>query len=441
MNTISRRSFLAAASAVVAAPISSLACATGKPDPDVLDIAVVGAGVSGCYAAWRLSASAPGQTIAVFERNNRIGGRLWSIKPEGMTQQVAELGGMRIANNQLPLLNLTRLLNLALDPYPGTEPNNLYYLRGIRSRAKDLVCSPKFGYRPSKAFEGKTGDELFSYVLRELTGKTAWTHESFTAAKPSFTFQGRPLNALPYQYVFRQVLGTEALRFFLASTGYGRPNINVVQFLEEVESALFIKGFTHVRGGYDLVPKGLAEQAKKQGASFQLGKTLIDLKFDGDLTVLTFASSDGETTQARARNVILTIPDTAYGLIDRSSPLQKPNGMTALLDNPQGVPATKVYVNFPTQWWRQLGMTSGRSIIDLPLRQTVLSQRPQRPGAHAQPLRLGPDGRRLLGSAPPASDQTPDGREKPRRKGDRGPTQRAAQHLGFRALRVALSHL
>ena len=287
---------------------------------EVIDTAIIGGGVSGCFAAWRLSAKAQHGSIAVFERSERIGGRLYSVKPKGMTDQVAELGGMRIANNQTPLLNLTKLLNLTLDPYPATEPDNLYYLRGLHTRAKDLVCSPEFGYHPTKAFEGKTNSELFSYLLEHLTGKISWTREDFTAAKQAMTFHGHPLNDLPYEYVFRHVLGTEASRFLIETTGYGRPNTNVLQFLEEGALDLFINGFQHVRGGYDLVPKGLAEQARAQGASFNFNHSLIDLQFDGELTVLQFACENGKTTEVRARNVIMAIPDTAYQFIDGASP-------------------------------------------------------------------------------------------------------------------------
>lgn len=373
----------------MAIPTTSLGRGIRRLHREVLDVAIVGGGVSGCYAAWRLSARAPNRSVGVFERSDRIGGRLWSVKPKGMSEQVAELGGMRIANNQTPLLNLTRLLNLTLDPYPATEPDNFYYLRGIRTRAKDLVCSPEYGYRPEKKFEGKTSDELFDHTLQELTGKTEWTREAFDAAKSSMTFQGHPLNELPYEFVFRQLLGTEASRFLLQTTGYGRPNVNIVQFLEEAALDLFIKSFKHVRGGYDLVPKSLAEQAKAQGATFTMGMTLVDLQFDGDITVLTFSSGNDSTTEVRAKHVILTIPDTAYEFIEPKSPLSQPNGMTTLLANMQGVPATKVYVNFPSQWWRQLGMTAGRSITDLPLRQCFYLNDPSGRGLTLSPYASG----------------------------------------------------
>ena len=57
------------------------------------DVVVVGGGVSGAYAAWRLRAGA-GKDVALVEMSDRIGGRLESIVPPGMQNLVAEFGGM-----------------------------------------------------------------------------------------------------------------------------------------------------------------------------------------------------------------------------------------------------------------------------------------------------------------------------------------------------------
>jgi len=68
MSRISRRSFLAASAALVAAP------ALGAPsDTGDVDVVVVGAGAAGIAAARRIVAAK--KSVAVFEATNRIGGR------------------------------------------------------------------------------------------------------------------------------------------------------------------------------------------------------------------------------------------------------------------------------------------------------------------------------------------------------------------------------
>ena len=108
---VERRTSAVSRRAVLAGAISLGVLPTATPRPlrrgsDVLDVLVVGGGVAGCYAATRLAESTPDSRVELHERSDRIGGRLWSVKPAGMDRQVAELGGMRIADDQTPLLGL-----------------------------------------------------------------------------------------------------------------------------------------------------------------------------------------------------------------------------------------------------------------------------------------------------------------------------------------------
>src|ERR1044072_2134103 len=63
---------------------------------EMLDVAIVGGGVSGVYSGWRLLTRGGRKRVTVFEASNRIGGRLLSIPAPGIGNMVAELGGMRI---------------------------------------------------------------------------------------------------------------------------------------------------------------------------------------------------------------------------------------------------------------------------------------------------------------------------------------------------------
>ena len=134
---IKRRDFLKQAGAgtllALCSPLSMLGAESKETE---YDLVVVGAGVAGTYCSWRLAeAHESGRCkIGLFEASNRIGGRLFSIRPPGFEKECAELGGMRIGSDQLLTLALARELDLSLLPNPPATPENFYYLRGTRWR-------------------------------------------------------------------------------------------------------------------------------------------------------------------------------------------------------------------------------------------------------------------------------------------------------------------
>src|SRR3954447_15235334 len=100
---------------------------------EVLDVAIVGAGVAGVYAAWRLRTDTPKgrpqPNVQVFEQSGRVGGRLLSVQPPELPGVFCELGGMRYISSQRLVRSLIEnRLSLRTLPFSVGEPENLNYL-------------------------------------------------------------------------------------------------------------------------------------------------------------------------------------------------------------------------------------------------------------------------------------------------------------------------
>ncbi len=113
-----------------------------QPSSKILDLAVIGAGVSGLYSAWRLleDASRRGQAINVtlFEGSERVGGRLLSVEPPFIHDTQVELGGMRFSQSHRITRDLVRTLGLATRELADANPNNVAFLRGQRLKKGEL---------------------------------------------------------------------------------------------------------------------------------------------------------------------------------------------------------------------------------------------------------------------------------------------------------------
>lgn len=170
-------SWLPPALAAALVPGSAMAQATDEASPSAddaaspdqtLDVAIVGGGIAGCYAAYRLlygdidPDSALGKLkaknggkldVGLFEYSGRVGGRLLSAEipqqadpkkgigvddPES-ARRYAEFGGFRFQEQMHIVRDVAKLLELEHEPFPVDEPpENFVFLRGERFRRGEL---------------------------------------------------------------------------------------------------------------------------------------------------------------------------------------------------------------------------------------------------------------------------------------------------------------
>jgi monoamine oxidase len=84
----------------------------------------------------------------------------------------------------------------------------------------------------------------------------------------------------------------------------------------------------------------------------------------------------------RARHVVLALPRRAIELLDGDSIIFADASFRALLETVRPVPAAKAFLGYEEPWWRKLGIVAGRTITDLPIRQTYyFGTEGEQPGA------------------------------------------------------------
>jgi protoporphyrinogen oxidase len=84
-----------------------------------LNLAIVGAGAAGTSVADAMKRARPEWSIVLFERTNRIGGRLMSVKIEGLEHPI-ELGGMRFLTSHARIASMVDELGLRSHPFDTT---------------------------------------------------------------------------------------------------------------------------------------------------------------------------------------------------------------------------------------------------------------------------------------------------------------------------------
>lgn len=363
-------------------------------DASVLDVAVIGGGVSGAYVAWRLlgpdadnspllrehraARGGAGLRVGLFEQSDRIGGRLWSVAPPGMPHVRAELGGMRFKDDQILVTNLVDHLELPVTPFLSGGEDNLYYLRGRRFRqSKEPKAVP---YALPDRFQGMDADSIVMAAFEQfIPGVLELDPTGWERVRREATYDGVPLASLGFWYLMNLALEPEAYQYVRDAAGYNdfTASVNAVEIMHgwTVDFA-FNPSYNTLRDGFQTLPKTLATRAEAAGAMIHQGHRLRSLtlgepRSDEATIELAFEAGDqAEPVRFRARHVVLAMPRRAIELLDDDSFIFADPGFRDLLSTVRAVPAAKAFLGYEQPWWQDLGIKAGRTITDLPIRQT-----------------------------------------------------------------------
>ena len=377
-----RRLLQGAGAGVVLAGCASLA----KPIPPAgqADVVIVGAGIAGLTAAWRLRQQ--GVRVQVFEAQQRVGGRMLSLRGHFADAQVVELGGELIDSDHTQIRALASELGLQLDDLlDGDADHDCWYFDGRLIDEAEIV----------RAFV-----PVASAIQRDLAAAGEGSFDS-TDHNPAF----RALDALSIaQWLDRNgVIGwLRKLLDVAYTTEMGleitqQSAMNFLTFIGTSDAqALHIFGTSderfHVRGGNDLIPQALAARLHD---AIEPGHVLEALDGDANGYVLSFRNGSA-SRQLRAQQVVLALPFTL---------LRKVRLGVALPANKRHAIATLAYgsnaklmIGFEHRAWRE-HHANGASMSDLAYQTSWETSRKQAGrsgvltnftgGAHGLALRQG----------------------------------------------------
>jgi monoamine oxidase len=348
--------------------------ARAAPGAEGRNVAVVGAGLAGLYAATLMAGK--GASVTVYEAGDRVGGRVASLR--GLFPgQVAERGAELIDTTHVTLRGLATAYGLTLESYaasklPGDES---FYFDGQHYSEAQVV-------EEFRAFVPALRDDL----SKLSNGPTAFVYND-TDRRLDFTSLADYLRLRGAGPLIRQVLdvaytiefGREidrqsslAMLFFVAANRRS----NFTPF------GVFSDERFHIVEGNDQVPIRMAQALPKP---VQLGRRLLAVARGADGRVKLTLGDGGRTFEAVHDAAVLTLPAPAMRQVvfDPSCALSAAKQF-AIAKFDYGT-NSKLMIGFRGIPWYERYNSNGSSYSDLPNHQNTWATNPSK----AVPLQRG----------------------------------------------------
>ncbi|XP_045196895.2 L-amino-acid oxidase-like isoform X2 [Mercenaria mercenaria] len=351
------------------------------------DIAIIGAGISGSYAAWRLREK--GLKISLYEYSDRIGGQCFTVQLPDIPDVNIEMGALRFVPSWHPLLNKTiHELGLDVEDLKKAESGDgdtLYYLRGKHMSYSELPVKAPYNIPENYRIDYDTLHwQIYMNTTLESSRVETLTDENRQYIK---TLDGVDLYRQSWDVFSGKYLDKETTSYIVDAAGYDYEfeGTSAAQYVPKsnTPSGWNTARFITPSKGFQAVPTTMVEQFLNASAKhiFQRNFHLRSINRNRDgLYILKFqptATKAGITSDVKgatpkmmcARKVLLAVQKLALENLDWD--VLKNDPVKDILENSLvSIHATKMFLGYETTWWRNMQLYSNSIVSDTHLRAT-----------------------------------------------------------------------
>ena len=369
--------------------------------PDVL---IVGGGVSGLFAAWRLLKNNAGLSITIVEKMEQVGGRLETTfvnieGNDGNTYTIHdEEGGMRFVPRGSGMQHLWKLIDdlneensdapekiLKNVDFEMGDDYNRYYIRGLsftQRSVKDsnnMIWTTLYNLTPSE--QGKNPSDILEEVMDDIlkqnqvdlpSSPSEWVQFRNNCTYADFEENPVALNKWGFWGLLRRYgLSEECIEMLSHVMGFMGPFQEYINAGEGLQILFDFPNpkdasFQTLVNGFQSLPNTLADAIQKLGGKVILNETVLSLSVDsGKYKVV------GSQNTYLAEKVILALPKKPLKqLVKTSEMLSSNNTFMRAVDSVKNMELTKVGLYFKERWWlknKSINLRNGPNFTDLPL--------------------------------------------------------------------------
>jgi monoamine oxidase len=320
-------------------------------------VLIVGAGMAGLTAAHALLHA--GHQPIILEAQNRVGGRVYTMREAFTHGLYAEAGAMRIPRSHDLTMAYVEKFGLRKSPFTMGNDKAYYYLHGQRYRINEAAANPdalEFDCRPDE--KGKTHEQLWSAALAPILamlreqGEAAWSE--IEARYDEFSTR---------EFLEHCGWSEGAIEMFgLLADQEALMNASFLELFRE-EAGGYYSNMVSIDGGMDRLPYAFLPDLR-QHIHFGAKMTAISQSAD-DVSV--YFSTPAGRAQLTADSAIITVPFPVLRHIEVLQPFTR--AKQRAIRQLHYDASAKILFQCRRRFWEQDdGIYGGGSVTDLPIR-------------------------------------------------------------------------
>ncbi len=326
---------------------------TGKPKK----VIVVGAGLAGLAAGYELKRA--GHTPIILEAQQRVGGRVYTLRDPFTVGLYAEVGAMRIPRAHTLTMEYVEKFGLKTNDFTMDNPNAYYYMGGRKVRAFEATADPSLlGFDVAENERGKTAGQMYMKVIQPLidnlekNGDSAWDE----------------IVAQYDQYSTREFLEVNGWSegmiemFGLLANQESVMNSSFLELFRE-DSGNYYTNMVEIEGGTDRLPHAFLPELKD---NIRFGAKMIAMDQSPDDVTIHYQTFAGKFTET-GDYAIITVPFPVLRHVEVLKPFTR--AKQRAIRQLHYDASAKILFQCKRRFWEEDdGIFGGGTLTDLPIR-------------------------------------------------------------------------